>query len=89
MPRPRRFVYARTNPKGLKELTGFFKGLQAWENAFDGFVPTAALMTGVTARMVIRTRIKKDSSAGEKSHDSMAIEKPGRLGFKRAGITQT
>jgi hypothetical protein len=36
---------------------------------------------------VIPTRIKKDSSAGEKSHDSMAIEKPGRSGFKRAGIS--
>jgi hypothetical protein len=36
--------------------------------------------------VLIPTRIKKDSSAGEKSHDSMAIEKPGRLGFKRAGI---
>jgi DNA-binding transcriptional ArsR family regulator len=49
-----------------------------------GREPSGCLPSGV-----IPTRIKKDSSAGEKSHESMAIEKPGRLGFKRAGISHS
>jgi hypothetical protein len=72
------------NTRGVAHENG---AIESAHGHLKKVVKDALLMRGTNDfDHLIPTRIKKDSSAGEKSHDSMAIEKPGRLGFKRAGI---